>query len=145
MVARPRPRQPIVVVPVQPVRGRHLRLDPRLRAGQIGEFDHPEPRPVVLQPEQPEALDSAHAVAVAHREHQIDVVAFRRGSVPEVVEDGVNARLVPPGDVGRLAAALMEVARDPEGTICRWKRQLPVPRTMRDVTGDYLALYTGRN
>jgi hypothetical protein len=62
-----------------------------------------------------------------------------------VLEDGVNARLVPPGDVSRLADALAEVARDPHGTICRWKERLPVPRTMTDVVHDYLPLYAGQS
>ncbi len=75
----------------------------------------------------------------------VPVIAASMGGVAEVVTDGVNARLVPPGDVDRLAAALVEVARDPDATICQWRRKLPAPRTMRDVTRDYLALYTGRN
>ena len=71
----------------------------------------------------------------------IPVIAASVGGVAEVLEDGVNARLVPPGDVERLAAALVEVARNPEGTIRRWCDRLPPPRTMRDVAHDYLALY----
>ena len=75
----------------------------------------------------------------------VPVIAASVGGVAEVVEDGVNARLVPPADIDRLTAALVEVARNPEGTICKWKLRLPVPRTMRDVARDYLTLYTGRN
>ena len=63
------------------------------------------------------------------------------GGVAEVLEDGVNARLVPPGDVDRLAAALIEVASHPEDTIERWRERLPRPRTMREVARDYLVLY----
>ena len=63
----------------------------------------------------------------------------------EVLEDGINTRLVPPGDVERLTAALIEVARHPEETIDRWREQLPVPRTMRDVAHDYLDLYVSRH
>jgi glycosyltransferase involved in cell wall biosynthesis len=75
----------------------------------------------------------------------IPVIAASVGGVAEVLEDGVNARLVPPGDVERLAAALVEVARNPEGTIRRWRHRLPLPRTMRDVAHDYLALYVSRH
>jgi len=75
----------------------------------------------------------------------VPVIAASVGGLAEIVEDGVNARLVPPGDVDRLAAALMEIARDPASTIRRWKTRLPAPRTMRDVTRDYLALYGERN
>jgi glycosyltransferase involved in cell wall biosynthesis len=71
----------------------------------------------------------------------VPVIAANVGGVAEVVDDGVNARLVPPGDVDRLAAALGEIARNPAGTIHRWRERLPVPRTMRDVARDYLALY----
>jgi glycosyltransferase involved in cell wall biosynthesis len=71
----------------------------------------------------------------------IPVIAASMGGLAEVLEDGINARLVPPGDVERLRAALVEVARNPEGTIRRWRGRLPLPRTMRDVAHDYLALY----
>jgi glycosyltransferase involved in cell wall biosynthesis len=75
----------------------------------------------------------------------VPVIAASVGGVAEVVEDGVNARLVPPGDVGRLAAALEEIARDRVSTICRWRKKLPPPRTMRDVTREYLAIYGAGN
>ncbi len=43
------------------------------------------------------------------------VVATAVGGVPRVVEDGVTGRLVTPGDVTALAAALGEALADPEG------------------------------
>jgi len=73
----------------------------------------------------------------------VPLIAAAAGGVAEVLEDGVNARLVPPGDVDRLTAALVEVASDPDGTIRRWKKHLPTPRTMQDVARDYLPLYAG--
>jgi glycosyltransferase involved in cell wall biosynthesis len=73
----------------------------------------------------------------------VPVIAASVGGVAEVVEDGVNARLVPPGDVDRLAAALIEVASHPEETIDLWRDRLPRPRTMREVARDYLDLYAG--
>jgi glycosyltransferase involved in cell wall biosynthesis len=73
----------------------------------------------------------------------VPVIAASVGGIAEVVEDGVNARLVPPGDVDRLAAALIEVASHPEETIDRWRERLPRPRTMREVAHDYLGLYAG--
>lgn len=71
----------------------------------------------------------------------IPVIAASAGGLAEVLEDGVNTRLVPPGDVGKLAAALIEVASHPEETIDRWRERLPRPRTMREVAREYLALY----
>ena len=35
--------------------------------------------------------------------------------VPELVEDGVTGRLVPPGDAEALADALIDIQRDPAG------------------------------
>ena len=72
---------------------------------------------------------------------RVPVITASVGGVAELLQDGVNGRLVPPGDVGRLAAALIEVAGHPEETIGRWRRRLPPPRTMLDVTREYLALY----
>ena len=43
----------------------------------------------------------------------VPVVATRVGGSPEMVEDGVTGSLVPPGDPGRLAAALGRYAGDP--------------------------------
>jgi glycosyltransferase involved in cell wall biosynthesis len=42
------------------------------------------------------------------------VVATAVGGVPEVVRDGVNGLLVPPGDAGELAAAIRRVLEDVE-------------------------------
>jgi glycosyltransferase involved in cell wall biosynthesis len=75
----------------------------------------------------------------------IPVIAASAGGLAEVLEDGVNTRLVPPGDVECLTAALVDVARHPEQTIDRWRERLPVPRTMRDVAHDYLDLYVSRH
>jgi glycosyltransferase involved in cell wall biosynthesis len=45
------------------------------------------------------------------------VIACRGTAVEELVEDGVNGLLVPPGDERALAAAVERLLRDPEG--CR--------------------------
>jgi glycosyltransferase involved in cell wall biosynthesis len=75
----------------------------------------------------------------------VPLIAASAGGVAEILEDGVNARLVPPGDIDGLAAALSEVARDPGGTVGKWKERLPIPRTMTDVAHDYLPLYASQS
>jgi colanic acid/amylovoran biosynthesis glycosyltransferase len=44
---------------------------------------------------------------------ELPVVASRIGAVPELIEDGVNGRLVPPDDPPALALALAGLIRDP--------------------------------
>ena len=72
------------------------------------------------------------------------VIAASVGGVAELLEDGVNGRLVPPGDVDALASALADVAHHPDA-IDRWRAALPRPRTMDDVAADYLRVYASRS
>lgn len=51
------------------------------------------------------------------------VIASRTGGIPEIIEDGVNGLLVPPGDVQALGAAILRLARDPDAAR-RLARQL---------------------
>jgi len=55
----------------------------------------------------PRVLPEAMATAVP-------VVATRVDGAPEAVEDGVNGRLVEPGDVAGLAEAVLSLIRDPD-------------------------------
>jgi glycosyltransferase involved in cell wall biosynthesis len=68
------------------------------------------------------------------------VIAANIGGVAEILVDGVNGRLIPPGDGVALASALEEVAHRPD-LIDGWRRRLPRVRTMDDVACDYEALY----
>jgi glycogen(starch) synthase len=60
-------------------------------------------------PSQYEELGSALVEAMAAG---LPVVAYRTGGVPDLVRDGVTGRLVSPGDVRGLTAALIDVLAD---------------------------------
>jgi len=47
------------------------------------------------------------------------VAASRLAGIPEVIRDGVDGLLVPPGDAGALGDALAKLAGDPT-----WRQQL---------------------
>jgi len=82
----------------------------------------------------PTVMSEAHAVGTP-------VVGTRIGAMPEIITDGVNGRLVEPGDWRALADVLREIALDPKGTVDRWRAALPRARTMDEIAADYLALY----
>jgi glycosyltransferase involved in cell wall biosynthesis len=82
----------------------------------------------------PTVAIEAHAVGTP-------VVGTRIGGLAELVTDGVNGRLVAPGDWRALSAVVRDMVADPAGTIDQWRRSLPAPRTFDDVTREYLSLY----
>jgi len=45
--------------------------------------------------------------------HRLPVVGTSIGALPEMIRDGVNGHLVPPDDAAQLAAALLDLLRDP--------------------------------
>lgn len=86
-------------------------------------------------------LEGGPTVAIEAHAEGTPVIGTRIGGLAELVTDGVNGRLVAPGDWRALADVLTSMAADPASTIDRWRTALPPPRTMDDVTADYLELY----
>ena len=62
----------------------------------------------------PSAYEGLPYVIVEALREGTPVVATRVSGHPEVIEDGVNGRLVPPDDPRALAAACVALLRDPE-------------------------------
>ena len=69
------------------------------------------------------------------------VIASAFGAPCEFIRDGVNGRLIPPGNVDALVEAFQLIAADPGGTIDLWRRHLPPTRWMSDIASDYERLY----
>ena len=86
-------------------------------------------------------LEGGPTVAIEAQAVGTPVIGTRIGGLAELVTDGLNGRLVAPGDWGALAEVLTAVAADPTGTIDRWRRALPPVRTMDQIAADYLAIY----
>ena len=85
-------------------------------------------------------VEGGPTVALEAHAEGVPVVGTDIPGLSEIVQDGINGRLVPVGNSRALAAALRELAADP-GTINEWRTKLPRVRTMDDVTRDYLAMY----
>jgi glycosyltransferase involved in cell wall biosynthesis len=90
-------------------------------------------------------LEGGPTVALEAMAVGTPVIASRIGAMAEVIDDGVNGRLVQPGDWRALSNAIKEIATDRAGTLDVWRRNLPAIRTMDDVTADYLHLYGATN
>jgi glycosyltransferase involved in cell wall biosynthesis len=61
----------------------------------------------------PSANEGTPVVAIESLAAERPVIATRVGGVPDVVDDGVDGFLVPPGDVDAIVDRLEELARDP--------------------------------
>jgi glycosyltransferase involved in cell wall biosynthesis len=100
---------------------RRLRIDHRIR--WVGQLDHPAVRALyresdlfALAPRIARSgdRDGLPNVILEALSQGLPVVATRVAGVPELVEDRVHGRLVPPEDPTALALALRELAADPD-------------------------------
>jgi len=87
------------------------------------------------------ALEGGPTVAIEAHAVGTPVIGARIGGLAELVSDGLNGRLVAPGDWRGLTAAIRDIARNPAATVDRWRRALPAARNMDQIAADYLALY----
>jgi N-acetyl-alpha-D-glucosaminyl L-malate synthase BshA len=67
---------------------------------------------LLLMPSEQESFGLVALEAMACR---VPTIATSVGGVPELIDDGVNGRLFPVGDVESMAAAAVELFRDPDG------------------------------
>ncbi len=86
-------------------------------------------------------LEGGPTVAIEAHAVGTPVVGTRIGGLAELMTDGLNGRLVAPGDWHALAAAIAEIAADPRGTVDLWRQAIPAARTMDEVVADYVELY----
>jgi glycosyltransferase involved in cell wall biosynthesis len=118
--------------------------DPRVRfapavsrtdiAGTLAEYD------VLLCP----SVGYENGPTIALEAHAVGtpVIGSRVGNLAEIIQDGVNGRLIAPRDVSGWSSALVEAASDPRHTVDRWRDALSSSvRTMDDVAEDYLSMY----
>jgi len=87
------------------------------------------------------AAEGGPTVAIEAHAVGTPVIGTRIGGLAELVTDGINGRLVAPGDWRALAEVVRAIVIDPAGTIDCWRRALPAARTLDEVTRDYLAMY----
>ena len=70
----------------------------------------------------------------------LPVIGSRLGGIAELVRDGIDGMLFPPGDVTALSRILHDLALD-RSKLELLRRQVPKPRTMDDVCADMIKLY----
>jgi glycosyltransferase involved in cell wall biosynthesis len=86
-------------------------------------------------------LEGGPTVALEAHAIGTPVIGSRIGGLAELITDGIDGRLVAPGDWRALVRQRPSQFPLPAATIDRWRRVLPAARTMDAVAADYLSLY----
>jgi colanic acid/amylovoran biosynthesis glycosyltransferase len=108
----------LVIIGEGPLRAQleQLARELRIRSEFLGAQPHEAVRTwmrrarVVCTPSKAQPNGTAEGLPIGLLEAQASgtpVVAFRTGGIPEAIDDGVSGRIVPSGDIGQLAAALI--------------------------------------
>ncbi len=124
LIIKEEPRARFLIVGEGPLRGALERLADSLGVRSVVLFpgQQTDPRPwlqaldVYCQPSWGEGMGSVLLEAMACR---VPIAATTAGGIPEVVEDGRSALLVPPRDPQVLARAVLAILRDPDGAAKR--------------------------
>jgi glycosyltransferase involved in cell wall biosynthesis len=87
------------------------------------------------------AVEGGPTVALEAHAVGTPVIGSCIGALAEVIEDGVNGLLVPPGNATSLAQAMERLLTDGGSTLERFRTRLPKPRTMDDIVKDYMRIY----
>ena len=81
----------------------------------------------------PLVMFEAHAVGTP-------VIGSNVGGMSEVIEDNVNGMTIPIGGVDELKSTLVRICKNP-GIIDRWGKNIPEPRTINDISEEYIRIY----
>jgi glycosyltransferase involved in cell wall biosynthesis len=80
-------------------------------------------------------FEGSPLAAMEYMDAALPIVATRVGGMPDLIEDGVHGRLVEAGDAAGLAAAVVQLLRDPDGARAMGERARERRRAEFDLDG----------
>lgn len=86
------------------------------------------------------SVEGGPTIALEAQAAGVPVIGSSVPALSELIRDGVDGRLYPPGDARALAAILTEISENPN-LVNVWRSSLRSVRTMDDVARDYLGMY----
>jgi glycosyltransferase involved in cell wall biosynthesis len=96
-------------------------------------------------------FEGSPLAAMEYMDAALPIVATRVGGMPDLIDDGVHGRLLEPGDAAGIAAAAVELLRDPEGARAmgeaareRRRAEFDLNGTVRTLEAMYERLVTER-